>query len=717
MHESNKLGVTPLGFAVKENKAEIARFLMSQSLGNPARTFSDFKEMFPSFKHKQSLNHPVSIFVMGNRQTGKSTLIKSIQIEGYLNRTIGAFKTTSGVEHHSGGIVPSDVSSYGYGRAKFYELASCRQSTQENIFLSLEKNAQAMFLITLSFKEEMTEMEATLLYWLSFIHHQYRSVAASVRPNIAVVGSFLFYAKLGAIRLDNRHRLHLVYHRVLNAHNNLCSYFHFLGKFSMDCRLSESLGMRQLRNVLRRKSREMRPSGGEANIPSSCYVLLSALHDLRTAPSDLPVLRLSEIEHQVAERSSLAPFSLFSLLPSSAEDLQSLLVVLEERKAVVVLDHLDRRDPWVIFNEYKLISQIDTTLIQKALRMSQCSYFNPGIMSVKKLHQCLSPLSTALPKGVLLNILHHFKITEVMAHGNDTKYFLPSVLTISPSSATQFPSWNLEDPSYSLGFAQCILPQSGQAVPFFMPRFLYFLLYELFASTEMVSVTMSHSSLHCELTSQLQAYVTIDSSAIILNMRCSAGGVFTCLQYRNKFVSIIHQQRQLLQPNLKVTEYIVPMEGTRFPVMKVKHIHTHGIKVNNLKNVLTMKSTPITTESMSKLRSFEPYEWLSKLQKEHLEKLLDPCLTNVEVSKEFIRDLAKCIGENWKKLLEYSELLQECDTTSADEPDPEDSSDDTYEKRTTPQQPPYGQLFDLFSSMSIFQTKLELISALKVGLS
>lgn len=718
IHDANKAGVTPLGFAVQERETSIAKFLMKQSLGNPDKKFCDFRAKFPSFKYKQSLDHPVSIFVMGNRQTGKSTLIKSLQVEGYINRAFGVFARTSGVGHHSGGIVPSDVSSYGYGRAKFYELSSGRQTTQENIFLSLEKSAHAIFIITISFKDEMKEMAANLLYWLSFIYHQYRSVAAGIMPSVAVVGSFLFYTQLGSLRLQNHHRLHLVYHRVLNTHTELCSHFRFLGKYSLDCRLSESLGLRQLRSVLRRKSRELRPTGGEADLPSSCFVLLSALHELRAAPSDLPVLRLSDIECQIAEISPLAPLSLLSFLPSHAEDLQPLLAILEERKAIVVLDHLDHRDPWIIFDEFKLISQIDGTLIQKVLRMSQSSYFNPGVMDVKKLLECLSPLSNTLSKDVLLNVLHRFKITEVMARGNDTKYFLPSVLKISQPSMTPPVSWKPNDQTYSLGFAQCILPHPNQTIPFFMPRFLYFMLYELFASTvggDFDFSVMTYSSLHCQLNAELQIFVTIDSSAIILNVRCSPEGAFSCLQIRNEFASIIHRQRELFQPNLKVTEFIVPMEGLHLPIVKFKQITELGITVSDLKTALKTKSTSKVTESISKLRSFEPYEWLSKLKKDHLHNLLDTRLTNVEVSKEFVCDLANCVGENWTKLLEYSELLQGFDTsTSAEEPDLDKPIGDGA--KSPPQQLHYGQLLDLFSSMSIFQTNLELTHALKVNL-
>ena len=721
IQQVNRNGATPLGIAVTSRQITIAKFIMCQehAFGNPASTFQDFRNLFPQFKHKQSLDHPVNIFVMGNRHTGKSTLIKSIQTQGAIKLAIGAFMANSGVEYHSGGVVPNDVSSSSYGRVRFFELASCRQSTHENIFSAMNESGNAIFLITLSFKEDMKEMEATLLYWLCFIHHQLRSMEINAMPYVAVVGSFLFYFKFGAVRLENRHRLHLVYHRVLAAHSELCGHFHFIGKFSMDCRRSESPGMRQLKGVLRRKSRELRPSGGEPTVPSLCYVLLSAVHVMRPAKSDLPIVRLSEIEQKITESSLIAPLSLFNLLPSETENLRPLLNKLEERKAVIMLHHLDRRDPWVLFDEFRLISKIDDTLIQTALRLTASSYFNPAtIMSKEKLCHCLFPLSASLDKDVLLNILHHFKITEVMAHRNDSRYFLPSLLKFSPTLPF---SWNALDSKYTLGFGQCIVTHPKQMIPFFMPRFLYFMLNELFAMTEngdFDHAIMSHSALYLSLDPQLEIYITIDSSAIILYMRCSESGVFSCLQYRNKFKAIIHQQRELLQPNVNVLEYIVPLENLSFPVKNIRRIVANGILVNDFKNLLTTidtSSATTATDSMTRLRFFEPYGWLSRLQKTHLDNLLDHRFTNVEVSKAFIGDLANCVGENWKKMLEYSDILQEFNHESSSEDlESEELNSDTT--KVSPQQPTctYGVLLEFFSSMSIFQSTSELMSILKV---
>ena len=710
IYEANKRGITPLGYAMGGNHSAVARHLLSLSSGNPARKFDDFRQRFPSFKHQQSLDHPVSIFVLGNRRAGKSTLIKSVQVEGYLNRTLGVIINTPGVDHHYGGVVPSDVSSYGYGRVKFYELAGCRQSTQENIFLSLAKPAHTLFLIVLSFKDERKEMEANLLFWLSFIHHQYRSIA--IKPCVAVVGSFLFYQKLGAIRLDNKTRLRLVYHRVLSSHSELCSHFHFLGKYSMDCRKCESPGLRQLRSVLARKCHEVRPSGGEKNVPSSCYVLFSVLHDIRPPTTGIPALNLSEIEQHISQSASKGqPCSLLSLLPASAEDLNPLLETLEERKAIVTIKHLDPRDPCVIYDEYELLSQIDSSLVQRSIRVSQTSHFNPAIMHVEKLRECLSAVS--LSKEVLLNILHRFKISEYLSHGNSPKYFLPSVLHI-----THYPdhplTWEPDDPNYSFGFAWCIVPQSNQIAPFFMPRFLYFMLYELFTSTEgeeIDKVVMSESSLFCKQATELEVYITIDSSMVNLHMRCKKGEEVACLKYRNMFLAAIHQQRELLQPDLKVNEYIIPMEVVQFPIEKLRHIKEHGQHVSVLKNAIV---TTGSNENMQNELCFEPFIWCNNLSEANLRRLLDPRRTNASVSKEFLQDLSQQIGEKWEVVANSTDLLQvDSDVnTSAEEPDEEESG--TKSQIQDPQLPQYGQILEFFSTMSLFRSTSQFVSALKV---
>ena len=685
--------ITPLGYALSGKHYHIARHFIKLSLGNPAKGFPDFKQHFPSLSKEQSLDHPVSIFVMGNKKSGKSTLIKSLQVEGYWKRTVGTFFPTTGVGHHSGGMVPSDVSSYGYGRAKFYELASCRETTQEGIFRS--KPAHSLFIIILSCKDELKEMEASLLFWLSFIHYQFRSISPSIQPSIAVVASFFFYTKVGALRLDNHTRLRIAYTRVTGKHSELCSYFNFLGKFSMDCRRSESPGMRQLRSVLHRKCREIRPVGGEKNVPSSCYILLNGFQEMEESNDNTPVMKLSDIEYLVTNASAVQSHSLLSLLPSSADDLKPFLENLEERKAIVTIQHLNPQDPYIIYDEYRLISQIDSTLLKSFRSISLSNDSNPAVMGIEKLLGILS--SFPLSREVLLNVLHHFQITEVWFDGEATKYFLPSILKETQLNTKYFQTWQ-PDTQYTSGFAWCIVPRPKQIMPFFMPRFLYHMLYELYATAteegEIDTVCTSHMGLYCKRKSKMEICVTIDSSMVNLYMRCKKGEEVTCLQYRNMFLSAIHQQRKKIQPTLEINEYIISMKVIPIPIRKKTQVTENGKMIDKLRNRLMAQSDD---DSVQEDLCLEPYIWCKNLSPVHLMNLLDPTMTNAHVTDDFLQDLKKQMKDNFEVVRNTLDIF---------------SSDKSNEEFN--EAPQYGQIIEVFSTISIFQTAAQFYSALKV---
>lgn len=299
-------------------------------------------------------------------------------------------------------------------------------------------------------------------------------------------------------------------------------------------------------------------------------------------------MKLSDLEHHIAESASTdQSSSLLSLLPMTADELKPLLETLDERKAIVMIKHIDEQDPWVVYDEYKLMSQIDSTLIERCMNLSLTNNHNVAIMDVERLLEFLSPL--LLSQKVLLNILHRFKIIETFSHGEATKYFLASVLKETQINTKYFETWQ-SDPKYSSGFAWCIIPQPQEIMPFFMPRFLYHMVYELYATAvddgDIDTVIMSHLGLYSKMASELEICLTIDSSMVSLNMRCKKGEEVTCLQYRNKFLSAIHQLRQKFQPALEISEYIVSMQkAEKIPIKEVGQITEYGKMVDELRDL------------------------------------------------------------------------------------------------------------------------------------
>ena len=194
-------------------------------------------------------------------------------------------------------------------------------------------------------------------------------------------------------------------------------------------------------------------------------------------------------------------------------------------------------------------------------------------------------------------------------------------------------------------------------------------------------------------------------------MRCKKGEEVACLKYRNMFLAAIHHQRELLQPDLKVNEYIIPMEVVQFPIEKLRHIKEHGQHVSVLKNAIV---TTGSNENMQNELCFEPFIWCNNLSEANLRRLLDPRRTNASVSKEFLQDLSQQIGEKWEVVANSTDLLQvDSDVnTSAEEPDEEESG--TKSQIQDPQLPQYGQILEFFSTMSLFRSTSQFVSALKV---
>ena len=298
--------------------------------------------------------------------------------------------------------------------------------------------------------------------------------------------------------------------------------------------------------------------------------------------------------------------------------------------------------------------------------------------------------------------------------GNSTMYFLPAIL-----HKVRLPDHPLTwepDPKSTPGFAWCIVPQSNQITPFFMPRCLYFMLYELFTSTkgkDYDKIVISESGLYCKYATELEVYITIDSSMVNLHMRCKKDEVVTCLKYRNTFLSVIHHQRELLQPSLKVTEYIVPMEEVQFPIQKVKHVVSHGKPVVELKNAIVTTSS---IENIPRELCIEPFIWCKKLSKEHLQCLLDPSQINVPISREFFQDLSQKMDGKWEVLFaDPTDLLQIESTSETSAEELSVGVSGTRSQIEDPRLPQYGEILEVFSTISLFRSISQFISALKVG--
>ena len=158
---------------------------------NKGKIYSQYDAVQRLAKKKYSHPEPITrVFVVCNPGAGKSSLVKTLKREGYID----SFKrvSESSVPPHTAGIVPSIHTSKHYGRVLFYDFAgdaeyySSHAAILENLASSRKGNN--VFLLVIDMRDEMTEIKKIFHYWLSFIQHQQFH---GQKPRLIVVGSHL----------------------------------------------------------------------------------------------------------------------------------------------------------------------------------------------------------------------------------------------------------------------------------------------------------------------------------------------------------------------------------------------------------------------------------------------------------------------------------------------------------------------------------------------
>lgn len=215
--KKNRLGQTCLGISISPEYKDwpTAQLLLTHSHSNPASLYSDFLSLVPDcslttdFK-LQVLDHKsIDVFVLGNQESGKSTLISTLlqamQPAGFakyatmLAATFMQSHTTS--ETCKISIVPSTVEYQSHRGSSdhrcpvtFHDVNYYHGYSQEAIFKCTSDPLEALYIISVDMTKDI---EGSILYWLHFLYRQlneYTSVAQSPskmkKLKILAIGTF-----------------------------------------------------------------------------------------------------------------------------------------------------------------------------------------------------------------------------------------------------------------------------------------------------------------------------------------------------------------------------------------------------------------------------------------------------------------------------------------------------------------------------------------------
>ena len=706
----NAKGIPPFGYAVRYSHLEIAKLLIARSTHGTLLSTTDFAALFPGFKRyganvSRILDDPLNVFVVGDRQTGKSSFIRSLQAETPWEKFKGIGWITPGIDQHTMGLVPNDFVSQSLGRLIFHDLASGTDCIHEDLLQSDSDVERCLFVIVIDTSDSRKGMETKILYWLNFISLQCTKSHKNT-PNVVIVGSHADMYK--PFTLANSNRLHIAYNNVLSSNKELKVHFNLLRKYSVDCRKANSLAFPYLRAALKKFCDRMRPSlKSGKDLPDICYILDAVLLDALEETS-FPGIHISELAAKISEKAAVPKVSLASFLPPMVGDLLQLCTILQDCGRVLLLrpnSASTSAETWIVQPSHHLLTKIDEALTRKVPIPDRATP-SPAFVTFEFLTQCLP----FVPKDLLLPLLEHFKVydgTEVTVKNTASKseeaelyLYIPALLPREQN----LQAWNPSDDAYSLMFAWSFIPQAGQ---FFSPRFLKMLLLSLFkkfSESEDFSTPSVWSKGICTQSSdEIEVCVITDRKSIALNVRCQPSHEVSCLVHRNQILAEIRTQKEHLQPVTNVEEYLIPSKVAQFPVTKVDSMK-HLRSISLLKQAIAQGSHHGARIELPS--SFlEPCTFLTKLSEAHQKQLIDPDNASKIVSVEFRDEVAAQLRDEWPNVTQH--LFQQSFESETSTQSSQSTDSEPYQT--------FSELLQHLSSFSMFDTESSLINAIQVS--
>ena len=227
---------------------------------------SQLQKFFPKQFDATPADMSIKMFMLGNPGAGKSTLVKSITMEGgVLSRIKYRFSQVEDVDESTAGIIPYDISSKALGRTTLYDFAGHREfySGHDALLQSAITDSQTIVMIIVDVRGDEGQIRECLHYWFEFVN-THTSKGSSV-SHLVIVGSHADKMPSKEIREKSSFLQSIArYHNLDNIS--------IAGQVMLDCRYAESPSMSQLRSILSQSCQVLRSSEKMA-VTHHCFLL------------------------------------------------------------------------------------------------------------------------------------------------------------------------------------------------------------------------------------------------------------------------------------------------------------------------------------------------------------------------------------------------------------------------------------------------------------
>jgi ankyrin repeat protein len=616
---------------------------------NPTDLYSYCRKVLGESKLLQTT---VKVFVLGDSNAGKSTLISSLKKEGWFNYFINWSSIASTVADDAEpdlGIITHDFKSKQCGHITLYDFVGRRLFHESQSDLLRETaHSPRVLIIVINLSGSIEEIVSSLQYWLGFLEEM-SSSDSEFKNHTIVVGS-----NMDKCRKDEMRKIGTFLQKRVNNIPSM-DYHDFI---ALDCRSHSSSDFTKLRRCLAKLCVIARNPKSLAFNAHCFQVYIMDRFKGKVALSVCEILNKMRKEEEGVDQNDPLNF-----LSQSDFQLQNLCVELHKRSQILFLrdpmvNEIDFENSWLVIDKAKLISQLFEVFDSMTFKTLPS---NNGILSFSIMSD-LEPFKIYNSDMIVRFLCHLEYCKEVSdretlqaitnsAHAiltSERSFFFP--ILVENSAPEGVWGGDADNFIYCCGWIlQCTKPEQ-----FFTSKFLQILILRvMFCNTYLGPSRASIPILlNCSLWkggiswgnifgAETLVEVLPNNKAVLFLMRCRDTNLARCMEHRAR---IIHQIRKCAKEfcgALKTRESLIfPSLVKKYPICStppkllfdIEPLAFAVVNITSIEQPYASSLTGTNTMPIRDLLMFEPYFELSALIVQEICNINNPryisCLTD-----------------------------------------------------------------------------------------
>jgi GTPase SAR1 family protein len=558
----NKFGHTAQALAARSGYHHVVSHLIRATTNQPV-------------SEQYTIAPTISIFVLGNQGSGKSTLVKVLSKKKHI---FDKFIKVKGVTSLTAGIVPTRLHSEVFGKVNLYDFAG-HEEFYASHELILYQATQPLVLLTTDISLPTEKIEESLFYWFSLLMNN--CLMASKTFHVIIIGSHA-----DKITKEEQNR---IYGKVVDMLSNF-SALEFHGFIQCDCRYPKSVGLKQLRRSINALCRSIRLYLTRRESDYSNRLCASLMHYVQLIKSAKATIKVSELHEMITLLKTPGP-TLYQLI-----DMELLIQTCKNCNsnghALFLKHEEDIEESVLVLNEDAILSKVHACLAIAKRELKN----EVGILEEKQLEDILLvSLGKAMtPISAIKYLLYAQFCTEIepdrlvsvpLEIEMVKHFFFPNLVRASQPS-TIFSTQNANH-SLTRFFTWC----SKCKHKFFTPKFIHVLFIQLVKCERDTVNTVYNiwkngiSFCHNNGTRYI-IEVTDQTTRVYLAIQCLEGCESHLVKQRSVLITLIKSLVQKTCP-VETEEFLLLPEST-YPPHKNIEIPTVKVKIaltNNHKYV------------------------------------------------------------------------------------------------------------------------------------